>query len=51
VDARNADTLRWADRNGDSYLSRYELGTDRTRSPLPTAPRTNAVTWSWNWSL
>jgi hypothetical protein len=39
------------DINRDSYLSRYELGTDRTRTPLPPAPRANTVTWSWNWSL
>jgi len=38
------------DVNRDSYLSRYELGTDRTRRPLPPAPRANTVTWSWNWS-
>jgi hypothetical protein len=38
------------DINRDSYLSRYELGTDRTRTPLPPAPRANTVTWSWNWS-
>jgi hypothetical protein len=36
------------DQNRDSYLSRHELGTDRTRTPLP-APRAKTVTWSWNW--
>ena len=35
------------DRNG--YLSRNELGTNRTR--LPSAPRANTVTYSWNWQL
>jgi hypothetical protein len=38
------------DINRDSYLSSRELGTDRTRVPMPPAPRANTVSWSWNWS-